>query len=140
MPFAKQPMALARRVAIKILGFDAPRRRRNGTSLARAEESIMYVPKAFQEDRLPVLHQAIRQAGLATLVTVGPDNTIPIGFSIGTWNNTTETCQTVISNDLALQGRIIIGTAQSSGAFCVRVYDVGRLTAPSTYVLQVSHP
>jgi transcriptional regulator len=33
----------------------------------------MYVPKTFQEDRLPVLHEAIRQTGLATLVTVGPD-------------------------------------------------------------------
>jgi transcriptional regulator len=33
----------------------------------------MYIPKTFQEDRLPVLHEAMRQTGLATLVTVGPD-------------------------------------------------------------------
>jgi len=36
----------------------------------------MYLPKAFDEDRLPVLHDAIRAAGLATLVTVtaaGPE-------------------------------------------------------------------
>jgi hypothetical protein len=75
----------------------------------------------------------------ATLVAVSPDSTIPIGLSIGTWNNTTESCQTVISNDLALQGRVLIGTAQTSGAFCVRVYDVGRLTLPTTYDIQVSH-
>ena len=30
----------------------------------------MYLPKSFAEDRLPVLHEAIRAAGLATLVTV----------------------------------------------------------------------
>ena len=30
----------------------------------------MYLPKSFEEDRLPVLHDAIRAAGLATLVTV----------------------------------------------------------------------
>ena len=30
----------------------------------------MYLPKAFEEDRLPVLHDAIRSCGLATLVTV----------------------------------------------------------------------
>jgi len=30
----------------------------------------MYLPKSFAEDRLPVLHDAIRAAGLATLVTV----------------------------------------------------------------------
>lgn len=33
----------------------------------------MYLPPHFQEDRLPVLHDAIRQARLATLVTAGAD-------------------------------------------------------------------
>ena len=33
----------------------------------------MYVPPAFAEDRLPVLHDAIRQARLVTLVTMGGD-------------------------------------------------------------------
>jgi transcriptional regulator len=33
----------------------------------------MYVPPAFAEDRLPVLHEAIRRTSLATLVTFGPD-------------------------------------------------------------------
>lgn len=31
----------------------------------------MYIPPQFKEDRVPVLHDAIRQAGLATLVTYG---------------------------------------------------------------------
>ena len=31
----------------------------------------MYVPSSFREDSVPVLHDAIRRAGLATLVTVG---------------------------------------------------------------------
>ena len=33
----------------------------------------MYVPSPFQETRLPVLHAAIRAAGLSTLVTDGPE-------------------------------------------------------------------
>ncbi|WP_207458317.1 FMN-binding negative transcriptional regulator [Azospirillum sp. SYSU D00513] len=33
----------------------------------------MYVPPAFREDRLPVLHDAIRQSRLAHLVTLGGD-------------------------------------------------------------------
>jgi transcriptional regulator len=33
----------------------------------------MYLPRHFAEERLPVLHQAIREAGLATLVTVTPE-------------------------------------------------------------------
>jgi transcriptional regulator len=32
----------------------------------------MYVPSHFKEDRVPVLHEAIAKAGLATLVTFGP--------------------------------------------------------------------
>ena len=33
----------------------------------------MYRPSAFAEDRVPLLHDAIRRAPLANLVTVGPD-------------------------------------------------------------------
>src|ERR1700745_1328543 len=33
----------------------------------------MYLPAQFREERVPVLHDLIRRAGLATLVTVGPD-------------------------------------------------------------------
>ena len=33
----------------------------------------MYVTPVFKEEDLPVLHDAIRQSGLATLVTLGAD-------------------------------------------------------------------
>ncbi len=33
----------------------------------------MYLPKEFSEERVPVLHEAIRQAALGTLVTCGAD-------------------------------------------------------------------
>ncbi len=33
----------------------------------------MYLPRHFAEDRVEVLHQAMQQAGLATLVTLGAD-------------------------------------------------------------------
>ncbi len=36
----------------------------------------MYIPTQFAEDRLPILHEAIRQTGLANLVTTGPDGII----------------------------------------------------------------
>ncbi len=75
----------------------------------------------------------------ATLVTVSPNVDVPVGMSIGTWNQTTQSCQIVIANDLALPGRVLVGTAQTSGAFCVRMYDVGRLTESSDYEVSVSH-
>jgi transcriptional regulator len=36
-------------------------------------EITLYIPPQFKEDRIPVLHDAMRQAGLATLVTMGDD-------------------------------------------------------------------
>ena len=36
----------------------------------------MYVPPLFKEDRIDILHDAIRAAGLATLVTLRPDGLI----------------------------------------------------------------
>ncbi len=36
----------------------------------------MYCPAQFREDRTPVLHDLIRQAGLASFVTFGPDGLV----------------------------------------------------------------
>ena len=36
----------------------------------------MYVPPAFREDRIEILHAAIREAGLATLVSLGTDGLV----------------------------------------------------------------
>src|SRR6266702_8733406 len=36
----------------------------------------MYIPKPFKEERIDVLHDAIRRAGLATLVTLAGDGLI----------------------------------------------------------------
>lgn len=36
----------------------------------------MYVPPAFREDRIETLHAAIREAGLATLVSLGADGLV----------------------------------------------------------------
>jgi hypothetical protein len=75
----------------------------------------------------------------ATLLTVGTGTDTIVGIALGTWNTTTESCQIIIANDNAVQGRILVGTAQTSGAFCVRVYDVGKLTTATTYDVTVTH-
>jgi len=47
----------------------------------------MYLPRHFTEDRVPTLHEAIRSAGLATLVTVGDSgpeaNHVPVLLDAG---------------------------------------------------------
>ena len=73
-----------------------------------------------------------------TLTALTPDNTVTVGLSLGTWNG--ESCQTVIARDSTMMGNSIVGTASASGSFCVRVYDVGKLTASTSYDVQVVHP
>jgi len=66
-----------------------------------------------------------------------PDNMIPIGVSLGTWNGAT--CAIVIANDNVSQGSSLTGRATAAGNLCVRVYDVGFVPGSSTYELLIDH-
>ncbi len=74
----------------------------------------------------------------ATLSEVTPDNTIAVGLLLGTWNGAS--CATVVSNTSVLQGNALIANATGAGTVCVRIHDVGKLTAPLDYKLTVVHP
>jgi hypothetical protein len=74
----------------------------------------------------------------ATLTSLAPDATIGIGLSIGTW--TGSACQVVIANDNALPAAAISGTVTAAASLCVRVYDVGKLTAPTDFSVTIVHP
>ena len=74
----------------------------------------------------------------ATLSSVQPDNTVPLGFAMGTWNGTT--CQSVISNDNALENASIAGTIGSAGDLCLRIYDIGRVATTAKFTVYVVHP
>jgi len=73
----------------------------------------------------------------ATLSSVTPDDTIIVGLSLGTWNGTA--CQVIITNDKALEGTTVLGTVNTSGTLCVRVFDVGGITNPLSYEIKVIH-
>ena len=84
-------------------------------------------------------HQFIVQrAGnvTATLTSLSPDSAAVISLALGTWNG--QVCQILLANDAATTNTIVIGTA-SAGNFCVRLSDVGRLTAPTDYAVTVRH-
>ena len=74
----------------------------------------------------------------ATLKTVSPDSTIPVGFSVGVWNGTT--CQITLANDNAFQGTVILGNINGSGVLCTRVHDVGKLVESASFEISVVHP
>ena len=60
-----------------------------------------------------------------------------VGLSIGTWNGVA--CQIVLANDNAASGASVTGTATVTGNYCVRVYDVGKLTQAAGYQITVTH-
>jgi hypothetical protein len=74
----------------------------------------------------------------ARLTSVGPDSTTIIGVSLGTWNGIA--CQIWLAKDETMQGVELLGQVTAVGNLCLRVYDVGRLTAPATYSVDVTHP
>jgi hypothetical protein len=73
-----------------------------------------------------------------TLATLSPDSATRVGLTLGTLN-TLNSCQVVIFNDNATQGTQVVGNAGAAGSFCVRVHDVGQLTAPVDYTVTVVH-
>jgi hypothetical protein len=78
----------------------------------------------------------------ATLKTVGSDNTLVVGFSIGTWNTVTSSCSVVLANDAATAGAVLQGTMTGTGTLCLRMYDVGNVVAAdgAPYSVEIDHP
>ena len=75
----------------------------------------------------------------AKLTALGPDGTVLVGLSLGTWNSQTGVCQIILRNDAAVLNTTITGAAQQTGNFCVSIYDVGKLTGLTTYSIDVTH-
>jgi hypothetical protein len=83
---------------------------------------------------------AVQRAGTVTArLTATEPTEVIIGVSLGTWNPTTNVCQLIVTNDSAPGGAAVIGTASTVGNFCVRVYDVGRLSQAILYTVNVTH-
>jgi hypothetical protein len=72
----------------------------------------------------------------ATLTAI-PASTA-IGMDLGTWNG--NSCHIIIAKTDAALNSVVIGTVASAGDLCVRVYDVGQLTAGTAYTVTVVHP
>jgi hypothetical protein len=72
----------------------------------------------------------------ATLTSLSPDSTAVISFMFGTWNG--QYCSVVLVKDDATAPQSLVGNA-SLGSFCIRVADIGRLTAATDYTITVTH-
>jgi hypothetical protein len=79
----------------------------------------------------------------ATIVSLSPTASQIVGMSLGVWTGTA--CSTSpatggASSDVATTGSSITLNATAAGSLCVRLYDVGFISDPVLYTLQVSHP
>ena len=74
----------------------------------------------------------------ASIVSLAPTSSQIVGFGLGVWNGTS--CTVASSSDVATTGSSITLTASAAGTLCVRLYDVGFVTTPVLYALQVVHP
>ena len=74
---------------------------------------------------------------VATIDSLSPDSAAVVSFIFGTWNG--NNCQVILVKDDATTGSSLVGTASAVGSFCVRVSDIGRLTAPTDYSIKVTH-
>lgn len=73
----------------------------------------------------------------ATINSLSPDSAARVTFMFGTWNG--NYCTVTFVTDEATTATTFIGNASGPGAFCVRISDIGKLTAPTTYSITVSH-
>jgi len=74
----------------------------------------------------------------ATLTSLGEAPPAMVGLSMGTLSGST--CSLVLTNDRATVASIVSGTVTTlQGSLCVRIYDVGSLTASVPYEIRVEH-
>ena len=78
----------------------------------------------------------------ATLTSLGENPPSNVGFSLGTFSGSTcSVTSGLLANDRAVVSTVIVGTVSTlGGSLCVRINDVGTLTAPVAYEIKVEHP
>ena len=78
-----------------------------------------------------------------TITSLAPNTAQIVGLSLGVWNGTA--CSTSpatggSATDVASTGSSITLNTTAAGNLCARLYDVGFITTPVLYTMQVTHP
>jgi hypothetical protein len=73
----------------------------------------------------------------ATLTAIG-DGSVAVGLALGNWTGTS--CVLAIASDSTLAGGSVVGSTTATANVCVRIYDVGNVTATIPYTISVVHP
>ena len=78
-----------------------------------------------------------------TILNLSPNSSQIVGLSLGVWTGTG--CSTSpqtggSASDTASTGSSITLNATAAGNLCARLYDVGFITQPVIYTMQITHP
>ena len=78
-----------------------------------------------------------------TILNLSPNSSQIVGLSLGVW--TGSACSTSpqtggSASDTATTGSAITLNATAAGNLCARLYDVGFITQPVIYTMQITHP
>ncbi len=78
-----------------------------------------------------------------TIVSLSPTTSQVVGLSLGVWNGSA--CSTSpatggSATDVATTGSSITLNTTAAGNLCARLYDVGFITTPVLYTMQITHP
>jgi hypothetical protein len=78
-----------------------------------------------------------------TILNLSPNSSQIVGLSLGVW--TGSACSTSpqtggSESDTATTGSAITLNATAAGNLCARLYDVGFITQPVIYTMQITHP
>ena len=85
----------------------------------------------------------VKQTGTVsiTLATLTPTSTVGLGIGTATGTGSTATCNlTTFTNEATPGAAPQITQTAPAGSLCVRVYDVGKLSASATFTINVVHP
>jgi hypothetical protein len=85
------------------------------------------------------VHGFSAAAGVVTtrLTDIAPDNTITLGIAVGAIDGVS--CLPTIVNETAKLDSVMVGLATASVTLCVNVFDVGSITAATSYTVTVEH-
>lgn len=76
---------------------------------------------------------------LATLDAAADASPTTVGLSLGVWSGNSCQTQPTLSLDTAVLGTSLTGSAAGAGSLCVRIYDVGKLTGPVGFTINIVH-
>ena len=122
-------------------------------TLSQLASASQTTPQTFTDTYTGTLSQngafthifTIQTLGSVTvsIISLAPNSTQIVGLSLGVWNGTA--CSTSPQTggsavDAATTGSSITLNATAAGNLCARLYDVGFITQPVIYTMQITHP